>query len=170
MLLHLQLLTAYLEHADRCGVSRRPATAWLLCSWLDAPDTHERLHMSTQISRSICSCAQVISFAGELLSNAEGLLRDGLHTSEVADGFTKAADKVGSCGYGCKSQTAARGSGTGGQLAREVLCRCGENVCMTPDEHRRASGECKQSPGGAAIAAPQCVALRTSDGNAVRAE
>ena len=37
---------------------------------------------------------QVISFAGELLSNAEGLLRDGLHTSEVADGYTKAAEKV----------------------------------------------------------------------------
>ena len=37
---------------------------------------------------------QVISFAGELLSNAEGLLRDGLHTSEVADGYTKAADKA----------------------------------------------------------------------------
>lgn len=39
-------------------------------------------------------CLQVISFAGELLSNAEGLLRDGLHTSEVADGYTKAADKA----------------------------------------------------------------------------
>lgn len=36
----------------------------------------------------------MISFAGELLSNAEGLLRDGLHTSEVADGYTKAADKA----------------------------------------------------------------------------
>lgn len=36
----------------------------------------------------------VISFAGELLSNAEGLLRDGLHTSEIADGYTKAAAKA----------------------------------------------------------------------------
>lgn len=37
---------------------------------------------------------QVISFAGELLANAEGLLRDGLHTSEVADGYTRSAAKV----------------------------------------------------------------------------
>lgn len=36
----------------------------------------------------------VITFAGELLANAEGLLRDGLHTSEVADGYTKAAAKA----------------------------------------------------------------------------
>ena len=38
---------------------------------------------------------QVVSFAGDLLSSAEGLLRDGLHTSEVAEGYTKAANKVG---------------------------------------------------------------------------
>lgn len=37
---------------------------------------------------------QVVSFAGDLLSSAEGLLRDGLHTSEVAEGYTKAATKV----------------------------------------------------------------------------
>ena len=37
---------------------------------------------------------QVVSFAGDLLSSAEGLLRDGLHTSEVAEGYTKAANKV----------------------------------------------------------------------------
>ncbi len=37
---------------------------------------------------------QVVSFAGDLLSSAEGLLRDGLHTSEVAEGYTKAASKV----------------------------------------------------------------------------
>mmetsp|Transcript_11966 Transcript_11966/g.35927 ORF Transcript_11966/g.35927 Transcript_11966/m.35927 type:complete len:556 (-) Transcript_11966:2647-4314(-) len=36
----------------------------------------------------------VISFAGELLANAEGLLRDGLHTSEVADGYTRSAAKA----------------------------------------------------------------------------
>lgn len=36
----------------------------------------------------------VISFAGELLSNAESLLRDGLHTSEIADGYSKAATKA----------------------------------------------------------------------------
>ncbi len=38
--------------------------------------------------------AQVVSFAGDLLSAAEGLLRDGLHTSEVAEGYGKAAAKV----------------------------------------------------------------------------
>ena len=36
----------------------------------------------------------MISFAGELLSGAESLLRDGLHTSEVADGYVQAAAKV----------------------------------------------------------------------------
>lgn len=36
----------------------------------------------------------VLAFAGELLSNAEGLLRDGLHTSEVADGYSKACVKA----------------------------------------------------------------------------
>ena len=37
---------------------------------------------------------QVLSIAGELLSNAEGLLRDGLHTAEVADGYIQAAAKA----------------------------------------------------------------------------
>lgn len=37
---------------------------------------------------------QVVSFAGDLLGGAEGLLRDGLHTSEVADGYNKAAMKA----------------------------------------------------------------------------
>eukprot|EP01026_Neomeris_dumetosa_P015515 TRINITY_DN1593_c0_g1_i4.p1 TRINITY_DN1593_c0_g1~~TRINITY_DN1593_c0_g1_i4.p1 ORF type:complete len:397 (-),score=69.15 TRINITY_DN1593_c0_g1_i4:88-1230(-) len=36
----------------------------------------------------------VISFAGELLSNAEGLIRDGLHTAEVAEGYEKACKKA----------------------------------------------------------------------------
>ncbi|BDA41671.1 T-complex protein 1 subunit theta [Coccomyxa sp. Obi] len=36
----------------------------------------------------------VVSFAGDLLSAAEGLLRDGLHTSEVAEGYGKAAAKA----------------------------------------------------------------------------
>lgn len=36
----------------------------------------------------------VISFGGELLNNAEGLLRDGLHTAEIADGYAKAAAKA----------------------------------------------------------------------------
>lgn len=38
--------------------------------------------------------AQVLTLAGELLGNAEVLLRDGLHTSEIADGYQRAADKV----------------------------------------------------------------------------
>ena len=38
--------------------------------------------------------AQVLSIAGELLSNAEGLLRDGLHTAEVADGYIQAGAKA----------------------------------------------------------------------------
>lgn len=36
----------------------------------------------------------VVSFAGELLGNAEGLLTDGLHTSEVAAGYSKAGAKA----------------------------------------------------------------------------
>ena len=36
----------------------------------------------------------MLSIAGELLSNAEGLLRDGLHTAEVADGYVQAAAKA----------------------------------------------------------------------------
>ena len=42
---------------------------------------------------------QVLAFAGELLSNAESLLRDGLHTSEVADGYSKAAAKASHPGF-----------------------------------------------------------------------
>jgi len=36
----------------------------------------------------------VITLAGELLSQAESLLQDGLHVSEVADGYIKASKKV----------------------------------------------------------------------------
>eukprot|EP00879_Flechtneria_rotunda_P006004 GHRR01006316.1.p1 GENE.GHRR01006316.1~~GHRR01006316.1.p1 ORF type:complete len:543 (+),score=202.26 GHRR01006316.1:701-2329(+) len=36
----------------------------------------------------------VLTLAGELLGNAEVLLRDGLHTSEIADGYQRAADKA----------------------------------------------------------------------------
>ena len=34
-----------------------------------------------------------MSIAGELLSNSESLLRDGLHPTEVAEGYAKAAKK-----------------------------------------------------------------------------
>ena len=37
---------------------------------------------------------QVITLGGELLGNAESLLRDGLHVAEIADGYSKAAAKV----------------------------------------------------------------------------
>lgn len=36
----------------------------------------------------------VLTLAGELLGNAEVLLRDGLHTAEIADGYQRAADKA----------------------------------------------------------------------------
>lgn len=36
----------------------------------------------------------VLSLCGELLGNAEGLLQDGLHTGEIADGYQKAATKA----------------------------------------------------------------------------
>lgn len=36
----------------------------------------------------------VLTFAGELLGNAEGLLRDGLHPTEIADGYAKAGTKA----------------------------------------------------------------------------
>ncbi|CAN1271723.1 T-complex protein 1 subunit theta [Linum perenne] len=38
-----------------------------------------------------------ISFAGELLQNAEELIRTGLHPSEIISGYTKASDKVKTC-------------------------------------------------------------------------
>ena len=37
---------------------------------------------------------QVISLAGELLSHAEELIRDGLHPSEILQGYKKGATKV----------------------------------------------------------------------------
>ena len=37
---------------------------------------------------------QVVCFAGELLSHAEELIRDGLHPSEIVEGYQKAAAKV----------------------------------------------------------------------------
>ena len=45
-------------------------------------------------SDMFCIYVQVLSLGGELLSQAESLLRAGLHTSEVADGYLKAGDKV----------------------------------------------------------------------------
>lgn len=38
--------------------------------------------------------AQVICVAGELLNQAEELIRDGLHPSEIVQGYEKAAVKV----------------------------------------------------------------------------
>ncbi len=38
--------------------------------------------------------SQVLSFAGELLANAETLLRDGLHPTEIADGYARAGARA----------------------------------------------------------------------------
>ena len=38
---------------------------------------------------------QVLTLAGELLDKAQDLLKEGLTTTEVADGYMKAATKVG---------------------------------------------------------------------------
>lgn len=37
---------------------------------------------------------QVLTLGGELLASAESLLRDGLHTSEVVEGYQRASAKV----------------------------------------------------------------------------
>ena len=37
---------------------------------------------------------QVICFGGELLGHAENLIKDGLHPSEIVEGYQKAAVKV----------------------------------------------------------------------------
>lgn len=37
---------------------------------------------------------QVLTLGGELLGHAEALLREGLLTAEIADGYSKAAVKV----------------------------------------------------------------------------
>ena len=80
-----------------------------------------------QVITACPAALQVISFAGELLSNAEGLLRDGLHTSEVADGYTKAADKASvrlcsKLGNHCNSVSTA---------TAPVACQDCGYVCLT---------------------------------------
>jgi T-complex protein 1 subunit theta len=40
------------------------------------------------------ACVQVVSFAGELLKNAEDLLHTGLHTSEIVAGYKTAFEKA----------------------------------------------------------------------------
>lgn len=60
------------------------------------PSLHSAVLLQECLFRSavVLVNAQVVSFAGDLLNAAEGLLREGLHTSEVAEGYTKAAAKV----------------------------------------------------------------------------
>lgn len=48
------------------------------------------LRRRRQLARLPPAPPQVLSFAGELLANAESLLRDGLHPTEIADGYAKA--------------------------------------------------------------------------------
>jgi hypothetical protein len=50
--------------------------------------------MPTGYSMIMVKTFQVLSFGGELLSHAESLLRGGVHTTEVADGYLKAGTKV----------------------------------------------------------------------------
>ncbi len=45
---------------------------------------------------------QVLTLGGELLASAESLLRDGLHTSEVVEGYQRASAKVRSLLIGGK--------------------------------------------------------------------
>ena len=46
------------------------------------------------LAAPLLSPLQVLSFAGELLANAEPLLRDGLHPTEIADGYAKAGARA----------------------------------------------------------------------------
>ena len=39
----------------------------------------------------VCVDAQVVSLAGELLANAEELVREGLHPSDIVEGYSKSA-------------------------------------------------------------------------------
>lgn len=62
-----------------------------------------QLNITSQMSKAVKMATstqhslQVLSLGGELLSQAENLLRAGLHTSEVADGYLKAGEKVAYC-------------------------------------------------------------------------
>ncbi|GAB4819631.1 hypothetical protein N2152v2_006677, partial [Parachlorella kessleri] len=72
----------------------------------DAATITEQLEVQHPAAKLVVTAAQsqqqeigdgtnfVLSFAGELLGNAEALLRDGLHPTEIADGYAKAGAKA----------------------------------------------------------------------------
>ena len=71
----------------------------------------------------------VLTLAGELLGGAEGLLRDGLHPTEVADGYArageaalKALEELVTPGSGERACAGRGGAGLGG--AGLAVCVC----------------------------------------------
>lgn len=59
------------------------------CSWLRASECLALTH-----SMMLLLSLQVLTLAGALLDKAAGLLKEGLTTTEVAEGYTKATLKV----------------------------------------------------------------------------
>jgi chaperonin GroEL (HSP60 family) len=82
------VLSKYLGHA--CMQQLAAPASLLGCALRLAYRVCSRVHHPD----GACTAAQVLSLAGELLGNAEGLLREGLHTAEIADGYQKSLDKV----------------------------------------------------------------------------
>lgn len=69
-----------------------PGLSWAACRIRSASIQSEARSQSSITSTTFA--LQVLALGGELLSNAESLLRSGLHTTEVADGYLKAGSKV----------------------------------------------------------------------------
>lgn len=66
---------------------------WLLLVHL-AARMHRLFAWGLVPNRTFRLVPQVLSFAGELLANAETLLRDGLHPTEIADGYARAGARA----------------------------------------------------------------------------
>eukprot|EP00798_Chlamydomonas_sp_ICE-L_P024860 gene24860-10520_t len=60
----------------------------------DASTIVGELEVQHPAAKLLVMAAQVMTFGGELLANAEPLLKDGLHPGEIADGYQKAAAKA----------------------------------------------------------------------------
>lgn len=67
---------------------------------------------------------QVLSLAGEMLGNAEGLLQDGLHPTEIADGYQKASVKV------CAPDGLAHGLASGMAMPRMGPRQADRNLAL----------------------------------------
>lgn len=82
----------------QCDARHLPATTWLPRLWPSVvwgrPVTSTPGAPCLPADARAAAGAQVLSFAGELLANAEPLLRDGLHPTEIADGYAKAGAKA----------------------------------------------------------------------------